>query len=152
MMLGVEAIQSDLPATQHAHIAQNDASEHGDFRTAMAIMHVVGLHEDRVLRLANTHVLVDYIAHQTSLTGVRLDAYSVVGAVDGQIRNTNCIGAAVGFASDRYAVSGIEMIVRDGHVRGMAAGLDHHIVVASMDVTMRDGYVGGRAGVNAIAV
>src|SRR5258708_1791657 len=143
MMLGVEAVQSNLPAAQHAHIAQNDASEHGDFRAAMAIMHVVGLHEDRVLRLANTHVLVDHIAHQTTLTGVRLDANSVVGAVNGQIRNTNCVGAPIGFAADRYSMSGVEMIVRDGHVRSMAAGLDHHIVVASMDVTMRDGYVRG---------
>ncbi len=109
----------------------------------MAVMHVVGLHEDRVLRLANTHVLVNHIAHQTALTGVRLDANSVVGAVNGQIRNTNCVGAPIGFASDRYSMSGVEMIVRDCHVRSMAAGFNDHIVITSVDVAMRDGYVRG---------
>src|SRR5260370_1333570 len=59
-------------------------------------MHVVGLHEDRVLRLANTHVLVDHIAHQTALTGVRLDANSVVGAVNGiRIKSNSSKGGLV---------------------------------------------------------
>src|SRR5258708_1981333 len=61
-------------------------------------------------------------------------------------------GAAVGFAADRHAVSGVEMVVRDGHVRGVSAGLDGDIVVAGMNVTMSDGDIGGGAGVDSVRV
>jgi len=80
-------------------------------------MHIVGVHEDRIFRLPDADVLVNHVAHQTTSTRVRLDANSIVCSVDRQIRNTNRIRAAIGFAADGYAVSGVEMIVRDGHVR-----------------------------------
>ena len=46
----------------------------------------------------------------------------------------------------------IEMVVSDGHVRDVAAGFNGDIVVASRNVAMGDGDVGGGAWVDAVGV
>src|ERR1019366_5199110 len=77
---------------------------------------------------------------------------AVVGAVNRKVGDADGIGPAVGFATDRYTVPGVEMVVRDGHVGAVAARFNGHVVIAGGDVAVRDGHIGGSAGVDAVGV
>src|SRR5580698_9357661 len=106
-------------------------------------MFVVAVHINRIPGIADANVFVDDVLHQAALLGIGLDADAVIRPVDGEVANQNGARAAVGFAADRHTVPGVEVIVRDGHLRGGtgSARLDGDIIVAGVDGAVRDGDV-----------
>ena len=118
LVLGVEPSSVTSPGVRHMHIFERDV--------AINRQQVAG--EGRVMRreqngipdVANADVFIDNVVDKAASAGVALDADSVVGAVNRQIEDAHRVYSPAGFAADRHAVPGVEMIVRDGDVRWRA--------------------------------
>ena len=110
-MSGVEAVKRNLAGTQDAHIAQNNIGELRKLITSRPGIGVIGIHQNRVLSVANAHVLINNVVNQAAAAGIGLNADTVVGPVDGKVGYSDGARAAIGLAADRHAVAGIEMVV-----------------------------------------
>lgn len=100
---------------------------------------ISGVERDWVWRVAHADIVVDNVVHQTATRSVRLDADSIVGAIQREIGDANLADAAIGFAADGHSVTPIEMVLTDRHIGdATGAALDRHVVVTGANVTVRD--------------
>src|SRR5262249_42953777 len=72
--------------------------------------------------------------------------------IDRKVGDANAVGAAVGFAPDGHTVAAIKVVVRDGHVGTVAAGLDGYVVVAGADEAVGDGDIGGGGRIDSVCI
>ena len=81
-------------------------------------MLVVAVHQDRIFGVPDANVFIEDVMHQAAFMGIRFDPDAVVRTIDREISDQNVARAAVGFAANRHPVSGVEVIMRDGHLGG----------------------------------
>ena len=77
---------------------------------------IMSFHEHRSGGIANIDVFKVHIVNQSVARDIRLDAHTVVGAIDGKIGNADCGCPSADLAADRHTVSRIEMVVQDAHM------------------------------------
>jgi hypothetical protein len=75
-------------------------------------------------------------------------------AIDGEVLHQHIADAAAGTTADGHSMAGVEVIVQDGNVgsRRPGPGADGDIVVARVDVAMRDGDIRRRNRVYAVGI
>ena len=153
-MSGVESIQRDLTRARDTHVSESDIGEHRQLVARLSVIRVIRIHVDGILGVTDADIVIDYILNESAAAGIGFDTDTVIGAVYRKIRHPNRAGAPIGFTPDRQAVTAIEMVVRDGHVRRRRAvtGFDSDIVVTGVDEAMSDGDVSGVTRIDAIGV
>jgi hypothetical protein len=132
----VVALKNDVAGIEDADAFESNVAEFRNQRAgSLRRRGIERVHLDHVLRAANADVLVFDVAHQSPTARVRLDAESVVGALDRKIEHPNGARTAIGFTPDGDAVAAIEMIVRDRDV-GARASAARLIAMLSSPVLM----------------
>src|SRR3569833_285637 len=152
LVLRVEPGKSVLSRRQDVDVAQYYVPV---LRQALAgEVGVVRCEDERIGRVTDADSVVSDLAHQPSPAGIRLDANTIRRTVDAQVPDQYVAHAPARVTADGHAMAGVEVIIHDGYIGGRRARAraDCNIVVAGMDVTMRDGDVRGPLGVYAIGV
>src|SRR5580658_2794612 len=96
------------------HVFKRDVAV--DRKQVAVCQRVPGREDDGIPDIANANIFVDDIMHRATTAGVALDAYPVVGSIDGEVGDAHRADSAYGFAADGHSVPGVEMIVRNGNV------------------------------------
>src|SRR5262249_12996298 len=112
------------------------------------------IHQNGVFDVSDANIGVRHVMNESASAGVGFDAQAVVCAVYRKVAHFDFACPTISLAAYRHSVSGIKMVVRDGHVvRGPGrSGLDCELVMAERNKAV--GYVamGDERGVDAVVV
>ena len=136
-------------------VIEEDVANHRNlrwvaFEVGAVVVHVVELENDGVADVFHRDVGVAHVFDQAAGAAHGFDANAVVGALHRAVTDQHVVDASGGFGTDGDAVAMLDSVVFDEDVR--AAGFDHDVVVARVDVAVVNPEIGSRANVDGVGV
>src|SRR5262249_19524176 len=99
-MCSIETVKRHLAASNNVDIAQHDVGELRHQFAVPALVLIVAVHQDGILNVPDTDIVVEDVMHLAALVGVRLDPNAVVRSIDRKIGDKYEARAAVSLAAD----------------------------------------------------